>query len=147
MACNLCTPHGWDNVTCSFCGIHQEGKAYMLINVYVGDEDESEYPYAETVVCKKCFDEFGAKKLVKIAIENAEDIRENWIESTSIFTSESMNCEVPEGQNMNKIFKGGLGKKDLEKLADSMLALDKERRGGRTMDENKIKREIKKLML
>lgn len=56
MSCNHCDPNGFNSKACNFCGIHGD-KVYISICIRLNEVET--YPYTETDMCRKCWDEIG----------------------------------------------------------------------------------------
>lgn len=66
--CMFCDPSGWDRACCNICGAGSKVYASISISMPHGNA----YPYTQTDLCRKCFDEHG----IQAAIEHNNDIRE-----------------------------------------------------------------------
>lgn len=57
--CNHCDKYGFDRKCCNYCGIHGD-KVFISISIRLDIKKEGfEFPYTETDMCKKCWDEIG----------------------------------------------------------------------------------------
>ena len=66
--CNYCEPNGWRRKSCCICGVGSE--VYISISIATGEDEE--FPYTQTDLCKKCWDEHG----VRCAIEHNKECME-----------------------------------------------------------------------
>ena len=71
MSCNLCTPNGWNKKCCSICG--HGPPVYISICITTVNDDE-QFPYTQTDLCKKCYAEYG--------IESAFDHNREMVKET-----------------------------------------------------------------
>ena len=68
MACSWCEPNGWKSRTCCLCGVSTVGGVFISISIAT-DDDESDYPYTTTDLCKRCWGKFGIEPALNHNVE------------------------------------------------------------------------------
>ena len=57
MSCTFCTPRGWQNATCDYCGGGSEGRLYAVLMFATGED--TDHPYEQTSICYECWANAG----------------------------------------------------------------------------------------
>ena len=64
-------PNGWKHLTCNFCGAGMRGQVFASICIHTGNKDNSEYPFTQTNLCRRCYKKHG----IEAALDHNQSIR------------------------------------------------------------------------
>ncbi len=65
--CNFCEPNGWKRKVCNICGTTREHEVYISISIALENEDD--YPYSQTDLCRDCYDKYGIESAMDHNLE------------------------------------------------------------------------------
>lgn len=62
--CHYCDPNGWKRKACNICGTTR-----VYISICVALENDDDYPYSQTDLCRECYGAYGIESAMDHNLE------------------------------------------------------------------------------